>query len=281
MLRKNPLKIILVSSTLTCLVILPATAGLGNIWSDFQSYSNDFKNYITNNLSELKPYEVQTQAAINNSSSPLTIGKNIREQITQYSQSNKFENNPAVNGAMVNNQIGRQMTLATVEGTLGTNGQARIRSKLQKTEQVVNNIVSIANAADTNKKRKQIEIEAVVSSANALNNITSAATSANPLSSLFGSILNNQAKLTQLTWEGLADLELQNINIQKEQSKIGAETLASTIQIHQDLQYTNLNLTNISQQLDETNRNQRVNASAEVARLLQVTSQTDLIGRKN
>ncbi|RUS95593.1 hypothetical protein DSM106972_089490 [Dulcicalothrix desertica PCC 7102] len=280
MLITKPLKIIIASSTLTCLVILPATAGLGNVWSDFQSYSNDLKNYITNNLSELKPYEVQTQSAINNSSSPLTIGKSVREQITQYSQSDKFDNNPAVNGAMVSNQIGRQMTLSTVEGTLGRNGQTRIKNKLQNTEQVVNNIASMANAADTNKKRKQIEIEAVVSSANALNNIPSIAASGNPLS-LFGSVLNNQAKLTQLTWEGLADLELQNINIQKEQSKIGAETLATTTQIHHDLQYTNLNLVNISQQLDETNRSQRVNTSAEVARLLQVTSQTDLIGRKN
>jgi hypothetical protein len=275
------LKIIIASSTLVCLVILPATAGLGNIWNDFQSYSNDLKNYITNNLSEVRPYEVQAQTAINNSSGVLSVGKSVREQITQYSQSDKFDNNPAVNGAMVNNQIGRHMTLATVEGTLGRNGQSRVRNKLQNTEKAVNDIGSIANNAATNKKRKEVEIEAMVSSANSLNNLTSAAANANPLSSVFGSILNNQAKLTQLTWEGLADLELQNINIQKEQSKIGAEILSTTTYIHQDLQYTNLNLVNISQQLDETNRARRVDTSAEVARLLQVTSQTDLPGRKN
>ncbi len=74
---------------------------------------------------------------------------------------------------------------------------------------------------------------------------------------------------------------LQNINIQNEQSKIIGETLGNTIQIHESLQYSNLNLANISEQMDEVNRARRVDTSAEVARLLRVTSQTDLLGRKN
>ena len=57
------------------------------------------------------------------------------------------------------------------------------------------------------------------------------------------------------------------------------ENLAQTMQLHQTLQYSNLNLANISQEMEESNRARRVNASAEAARLLRTTSQVDLIGR--
>ncbi|MBF2063258.1 MAG: hypothetical protein IGS39_02320 [Calothrix sp. C42_A2020_038] len=281
---KNYFKITVFSSALV-LMTLPAMAGLGNIWTDFQAYSNDLRNYVVNNLSDtLKPYEVQTQTAINNSSgaigipNPNTAGKIVQDQITQYSLSEKFETNSAVNGAIVKNKIGRHITLGAVESTLGRNGQSQTRNKLQNAEKAVNDIISIANTAETNKRQKQIEIQAVAN-ANPLNNLSGFAADANPISSLIAPMLN-QSKLTQLTWEGLADLELQNINQRREQSKLIAATLGTTVHIHQDLQYTNLNLTNISQQIDETNRARRVDTSAEVARLLQVTSQTDLLGRR-
>ena len=43
----------------------------------------------------------------------------------------------------------------------------------------------------------------------------------------------------------------QTVKIQQEQSKIVAETFAQTLQTNQSLQYSNLNLANISQQMEE------------------------------
>lgn len=265
---------------------VPAIAGLGSVWSDFQYYASDFKNYLANNLSStLKPLEAQTQTAINNSSGSLGIPnpniatKSTREHMNQYSIAEKFDNNSAVRGAMVTNEINRKITLGAVEGVLGKNGQSRIKNKLQNTEKAVNDITNIAHNAANNKKQKQIEIK-TIAAANPLPDI-SMASNLNPLSSIFNSAFNNQAKLSQLTWEGLADLELQNINIQAGQSKILAATLSTTLQLHQDLQYSNLNLINVSGQLDEINRARRVDNSAEAARLIRVASQNDLLGRKN
>jgi hypothetical protein len=72
----------------------------------------------------------------------------------------------------------------------------------------------------------------------------------------------------------------ETIKIQQEQSKIVAETFAQTLQNNQSLQYSNLNLANISQQAEEANRARRVETSTEAARLLRASSQLDLFGRK-
>ncbi|MHC5720156.1 MAG: hypothetical protein ACYTX0_51020, partial [Nostoc sp.] len=74
--------------------------------------------------------------------------------------------------------------------------------------------------------------------------------------------------------------QLESIKIQQAQSEIVGETFAQTIQTNQSLQYSNLNLANISQQAEEANRARRVETSTEAARLLRATSQLDLFGRK-
>jgi hemoglobin-like flavoprotein len=76
-----------------------------------------------------------------------------------------------------------------------------------------------------------------------------------------------------------ANLQLQSIKIQSEQAKLVSETLAQSLQTNQFLQYSNLNLANISQQMEEANRARRVDTSTEAARLLRTTSQIDLFGR--
>lgn len=78
-----------------------------------------------------------------------------------------------------------------------------------------------------------------------------------------------------------ADLQVQSIKIQTEQSKIISENLYQTVLANQSLQYSNLNLANISQQMEEANRARRVDTSTEAARLLRTTAQIDLFGRKN
>jgi hypothetical protein len=84
--------------------------------------------------------------------------------------------------------------------------------------------------------------------------------------------------MAQLT-ANQANLQLQSIKIQTEQAKMAAETLAQGLQNNQSLQYQNLNLANISQQMAIANRSQRVETAAEAARLLRATSQMDLLGR--
>ena len=78
------------------------------------------------------------------------------------------------------------------------------------------------------------------------------------------------SQLSQQAWEGLAALQV-------EQSKILGEMLSSTTQINKDQQYTNLNLTNISKQMDEANRARRVEEAASAANLFRVAAQTDLL----
>ncbi len=273
-------KILFLTSSLTFLLTLPVMANLGDVWTNFQYYGTDLQNYLKTNIPDtLKPLEVQSQTAITNSTGSLKIpnpnaaGNAVSQQVTQYSISDKFENNPAVHGVMVRNNIDRQITRSSVEGTIASNGQRRLSIVLQNTEIAANNITRYANSAATNKQAIDGQIKGVVI----------LPPTGNPIADASNVLLNSQAQiqLTRLTWEGLSELNLQNINIQNEQSKIIGETLGNTIQIHESLQYSNLNLANISEQMDEVNRARRVDTSAEVARLLRVTSQTDLLGRKN
>jgi hypothetical protein len=276
----NHHKIIFLALSFTLLGTLPVIASLGDVWTNFQYYGVDLQNYLKTNISDtLKPLEVQSQTAITNSTGSLKIpnpnvaGNSVSQQVTQYSLSDKFENNSAVNGAMVRNNINRQITRGSVDGAIGTNGQARLSAVLQNTQIAASNITAIASSATSNKQVTD----------GLINQVIVLPPTGNPIADASGLLLNAQAQtqLTRVIGKGLLDLELQNINIQDQQSKMVAETLGNTIQIHESLQYSNLNLANISEQMDEVNRAKRVDTSAEVARLLRVTSQTDLLGRKN
>ncbi|WP_211173339.1 hypothetical protein [Brasilonema bromeliae] len=254
---------------------LPAIAELGTVWTDFQLYTTDFRNYITNNISEtLNPVELQTQSAITSSSGDLNLpnpnyaSQYTRDQITQYSISDKFENNPAVYGKQVSSEINRYITRSAVEGVFGRDGQTRLKGKLQNTEQAVNKSNRAANTA----QQKYSEIQSQSQSQGAM--CSTPGVGNNNLANVC-----DQAQF--LMMQGLVELELQNINIQREQTKITGETLGNTIQLRNDIQYSNLNLADISQQMNEVNRARRVGTSAEVARLLRVTSQTDLFRKSS
>lgn len=255
--------------TLLSLAILPAIAqiqtqtGLGQVWTDFQSYSTDLQNYLQYNLSDnLKPVEVQSQYALNNSKGelripdPVVAGQKLRDNLILYSSSSdsragRFENNSAVRGNLVSNELNRLITRGIAVGILGQNGQIRTKAKLESTEE---SLKDIATFGDDNKIQSKIQ-----------------------------SLVSNQAAVASGT-AGLAELlglsQLQNTKIQQEQVKIVAETFAQTLQNNQSLQYSNLNLANISQQSEEANRARRVETSTEAARLLRATSQLDLFGRK-
>jgi hypothetical protein len=254
--------------TLVSLAILPVmaqfgeTAQVGEVWTDFQSYSVDLQNYLQNNLSEnLKPVEPQTRSALTNATgelnipNPITAGQRVRDDIFINSISDRFENNSAVRSNLVSNEINRLITRGAVSGLLGEAGQIRTKTKLINTERSLGNIAEFAEEAQDNSDKWLNQIE---------NLITQAAANTIPgLSALLNA--NNQ---------------LQNLKIQQEQSKIVAETFAQTLQMNQFLQYSNLNLANISQQMEEENRARRVDTSTEAARLLRATSQIDLFGTK-
>lgn len=250
---------------------LPAMAELGNVWTDFQLYTTDFRNYISNNISDsFSPVELQTQSAITNSSGDLNIpnpndaAKSVQNQITQYSVSDKFESNPAVYGTGVSNEINRYMTRGSVEGIFGRDGQSRLKTKLKDIENTTKKVNQLIRNAEQANQEAQTKGALCTSTQGAGNNLA-------------GTCAVAQVEIMQQ----LSQLQLQNLRLQADQSKIMAETLGNTIELRHDIQYSNLNLADISQQMNEVNRARRVDTSAEVARLLRVTSQTDLFRKSS
>ena len=237
------------------------TGDLGQIKNDFDSYAANLRDYLTNYNNSVKtfqPLEVQIQLGITNSSgsldlpNPVSAPESIRNQIVQYSISDKFETNPAIYGSIVSNEVNRYIIRGSADTLLGADGQVRLKNKLEATQNIVRN-------ADKSFQEAQAK--------------------AGGIEGLLGGSGGN---LTQgLATKILAELQIQSIEIQKDQSKIMAEMLGRTIQSQNDLQYTNLNLANISQQNEDSNRARRVETAAEVARLLRVTSQTDLFRRSS
>ncbi|MDP5337516.1 MAG: hypothetical protein NWQ28_02945 [Nodularia sp. (in: cyanobacteria)] len=246
------------------LLILPAMAQLGRVWTDFQLYSVDMQNYLRNNLSEtLRPLEVRGQNALNNSTgelnvpNPIEAGKSFRQDILFNPTTDKFENNPVVQSNSVSNELNRLITRSSVESLMGRDGQRRLKDKLDQTENTIITIIETANNAEQNNQ--------------------------NLISEIMGKIpgINDAAQqLSAQTNVGQINLQLQTLKIQSEQSKIIGETLAQTVQSNQSLQYSNLNLASISQQMEEMNRSRRVDSATETARLIRTTAQIDLFGRE-
>ena len=254
---------IFLTFTLPLLLVLPAKAQLGNVWTDFQGYSVDLQNYLITHLSEtLKPLEPQTLMAIKNATGDLNIPNpnrvddNLRAVLLLNSTSDKFENNSAVWSELTSNEFDRIITRGAVEGIMSSSGQIRSKKKLKNAQTTLENITNFSEQAE------QIN-------SNFLNG----------LQGILG-ILPQAAGLAALTNSNQANLQLQTIKIQSEQAKIMAEDLAQAIQNNQFLQYSNLNLANISQQIEQTNRSRRVESSGEAARLLRASSQIDLFGRR-
>jgi hypothetical protein len=258
-------KTILLTLGFLGLLAVPAMAQLGRVWTDFQSYSTDFQNYLRYNLSEtLKPLETSSQNALSgatgelNIPNPIGAGEQVRRDIIFFnSQPDKFENNQAIRSNAVSNEINRYLTRTSVQGMLGREGQERMKAKLENTETTIKDIEQYSRDADG-------LLSSITQLINAAVDLTKDVATQNTL------------KATQ----DQANLQLQSIKIQTEQSKIISENLYQTVLANQSLQYSNLNLANISQQMEEANRARRVDTSTEAARLLRTTAQVDLFGRK-
>ncbi|MEH1934627.1 MAG: hypothetical protein V7L14_13090 [Nostoc sp.] len=272
--------------TLLSLAILPAMAqvqlgsGLGEVWTNFKSYSTDMGKYFQNNLSEnLKPVETYSQNALDSSKgytelkipNPVDAGQNVRAEILKesypsQSKESRFENNAAVRANAASNEINRFITRGSVEAILGKDGQNRTQTKLENTENTLKDIDAISDMAGAGNNLDSARFD------NLSRGIKQAVLDATGV----GATLSGLSELGKI----LNENNLQTIKIQRAQSAILGETFAQTIQTNQSLQYSNLNLVNISQQTEEANRARRVDTSTEAARLLRATSQLDLFGRK-
>lgn len=257
-------KIALLTLGLGLLMTMPAMAQLGNVLGDFQAYSVDLQNYLRNNLRPtLKPVEIQSQNALYNATgelnipNPIAASDRLSTDIILNSISDRFDNNSVVKATTVNHEISRLLTRSSVESLFGYNGQVRTKIKLENVQNTLQNISELAQEADSSYQNILGNLQST------LTNLTTG--SIPGLSSIFAA---------------QSDLQLQSLKIQSEQSKIVGESLAQTMQSNHFLQYSNLNLANISQQMEENNRARRVDSSAEAARLLRTTSQMDLFGRK-
>ena len=243
----------------TFLVSLPAMARLGYIWTDFQNYAVDFQDYLTNNIDEtVNPAGEGSFTAINNSTgalnlpNPIDVRQQVVQDITDNSLSDIFENNPAVQGKLIGNEIERQLTRAATESYFGTKGQERLQIKLETVQNLIENINREAD-------------EARESNQNILNQLAGLGQTAIGQNFL-GRLISNQTNL--------------QLQINRQQSRMIAESLGQNIKQNQYLQYSNLNLANISQQVEEANNARRVDSAASVARLLRASSQSDLFGRE-
>jgi hypothetical protein len=257
--------------TLLSLTIIPAiaqvqTGGLGQVWTDFQSYSTDLQNYLQYNLRNT--VEAQNQNALTNARgelnipNPVAAGNKVRDDLILYSRSDKFENNAAVRGNLVGNEFNRVVTRGAAEGVLGENGQIRSKAKLENIQQAIERVTDVNNNNDLDTK-----IDEYISKISSIINQT------NP-------VISNAEKLLTQGLGTLLTANQETLKIQKEQIKIVGESYAKSTQLEQSLQYSNLNLATISQQTEEANRARRVEASTEAARLLRATSQIDLFGRE-
>ncbi|WP_375467976.1 hypothetical protein [uncultured Nostoc sp.] len=271
--------------TLLSLTILPAMAqvqtGLGQVWTDFQSYSTDLQQYLQDNLSEnSNPLEVQSQNAALNSAkgelkipNPVAAGQQVRNDLINYSyrsdsRASRFENNSVVRGNLVSNELNRLITRGIAVGVLGKNGQTRTKLKLDNIE---NTLKIVADSNDENPLNQEIQKFKENIPQPPLNNNDNR----NAIAMASGVVAGLGPALAVLL-----EANQETLQIQKEQIKIVGESYAKSTQLEQTLQYSNLNLANISQQAEEANRAQRVDTSTEAARLLRATSQLDLFGRK-
>ncbi|MDM9381759.1 hypothetical protein QUB80_13710 [Chlorogloeopsis sp. ULAP01] len=251
--------------SLTFLVVLPATAQLGAVWTDFQSYAGDLQTYLTNNITDtLKPIEPEAQSAINNATgalnvpNPIAAGKSVRDGMVWYYISDKFDNNATVRANLASNEVNRLITRGAVASVMGEEGQIRLKTKLEETERTLKEIDDFSEETD---KISEDFLQQARSIATSIANT-------NPLGQISALLGLNQSTLQQ-----------QSIRIQRDQLKITGENLGQTMQMNQFMQYSNLNLANISQQMEEANRARRVDTSTEAARLLRNASQVDLFGR--
>ncbi|MEH2002055.1 MAG: hypothetical protein V7L00_25535 [Nostoc sp.] len=275
-------KTTILTFTLLSLAILPAMAqvqlgsGLGEVWTNFKSYSAGMGKYFQDNLSEnLKPVETYSQNALESSKgntelkipNPVDAGQRVRDSIINESyrsesKASRFENNAAVRANGVRNEVSRFITRGSAEAILGKDGQNRTQVKLENTENTLKSISDMSDQAEVGSRGFIGKVAPAV-----------VGTGVTPGDSAITGGLSALAQLIGAT-------QLQSIKIQQAQSQIVGETFAQTIQTNQSLQYSNLNLANISQQTEEANRARRVDTSTEAARLLRATSQLDLFGRK-
>lgn len=249
------------------LLVLPATAQLGKVWTDFQNYSVDLQNYLRYNLSDtLRPLETRSQNALSGSTGELNVPnpvgavKQLNDDIVLNSISDKFENNSAVRATSISNEINRLLTRGAVVSIMGRDGQLRLKAKLQDTQTILETNDKLVTQAEQNNQNLLRQLLEPIPGANA--------------------VVDQAAQRVAQTSASEINLQLQMLKIQSSQTKITSETLAQTVQSNQSLQYSNLNLANISQQMEEANRARRVDTATEAARLLRTTSQIDLFGRK-
>ncbi|MDZ8222071.1 hypothetical protein [Nostoc sp. ChiVER01] len=252
--------------TFLSLAILPVMAQqdqtlVGQVWSDFQSYSRDLQDYFQyRNVNENLNPESDGQNAISATSNegdlkipnPVAAGQKVRDNVNYYSyrsqsKASRFENNAAVRGNLAGNEVNRLITRGIAVGVLGKNAQSRLKGKLENIQ---------SDLFDNSNSGGSISLNCMAT----------------------GASLIDQEICKGI--QGLLNPNSETILMQKLQAKIVAETFAQSIQTNQSLQYSNLNLANISQQAEEANRARRVDTSTEAARLLRATSQLDLFGRQ-
>ncbi|MBR8835125.1 MAG: hypothetical protein DSM106950_14100 [Stigonema ocellatum SAG 48.90 = DSM 106950] len=239
---------------------------LGKISTEFNNYTQALQQYIRSNLPQkLEPIDQSyTKDAMDrflttdpfHIPDPIQAEQEIDNVVTNKFQNTKpdfFENNLTLKQTFARNELNREITRGVVQGVMGTD----VKSKIETIENDV--IKYIDKSIEKQQKAKDFLSEAINTACSTLSQVNSG-------------VNNTQTCQNALS----ADVQRDMLRIQGYQTKIQAETFAQTIQMNQSQQYSNLNLVNVSQQLEEANRARRVDSSAETGRLLRATTQIGL-----
>ncbi|MBD2775554.1 hypothetical protein [Iningainema tapete] len=237
---------------------------LGKVQDDFFNYANALQEYLNNNLTrKLQPVEdYASKNAIDASRGnlqihdPFALEDRVKEYIINNPIPNKFENNQELQTLSASNEINRQIALSAVQGNLGREGQYRLQGKFNDVQSFLERVDKFVDNVKENQN-------------NFLNQLVQQACQVNPTTNVIGTACGSAIQ---------SNLQVQSLIIQGGQAKMMGETLVTTTQLNQAMQYSNLNLANISQQMEDVNRARRVDASVETARLLRATAQVDLLG---
>ena len=281
-------KTTLLTIFLVLLGVLPAMAQLGsntqlgnNLTNDFIGYAEELKNYVNDFAEASKPETEETLRAIDFSSQdavlgipePIRAAQSVRGDIVQKPQSdNYFEHNLALEAMVASNVLDQQMTRGAVVGVLGRVGQARLQGKLQDTGTAIQDVDKYEQSAR--------EAEDICEQNGLLSNLLTLAREGVMPTGAGGSAAQTLPTSLAGGLNSANCVSFQSLIIQSQQARMAAETFAQTAQVNHSLQYSNLNLANISQQMEQANRARRVDTSAEAARLLRATSQVDLLGAR-
>ena len=269
--------------------VLPAMAdicsdsdnlSIGCVWDDFTKQTGSIWqlteaqiNNILNNSTRMESDEFIGAYEEGTLPDPINARNNTSALDEQTNlQNDPFEANSIIRGDLVSNELDRLMTRGSIDGVFGQQGQEQTLALLDGTQANVEEIDFAHNRA--NETANRVKENIAYGTISAYEGAAGRGTSFMPTNERIGYLISLQSDQSKMIGD-LSELQVDLIETQSRQAQISGQLLSGNTQLRHDLQYTNLNLTNISEQMDEGNRIKRVETAASGAQLFRVGSQVN------